>query len=60
MYKKLLAESESNYEVRMKNMQISFTEKMEQLLKDKEEEAKYAQSEKEALEDEIDRLKKII
>ena len=25
MYKKLLAESEANYEVRMKNMQLSFT-----------------------------------
>ena len=60
MYKKLLAESEAKYEVRMKNMQLSFTEKMDQLLKDKEEEAKYAQSEKEALEDEIERLRKII
>ena len=29
-------------------------------MKNKEEEAKYAQSEKEALEDEIERLKKII
>ena len=29
MYKKLLAESEAKYEVRMKNMQLSFTEKMD-------------------------------
>ena len=37
MYKKLLADSEAKYEVRIKNMQISFKEKMDQYLKDKEE-----------------------
>ena len=46
MYKKLLAESEAKYEVRLKNMQLNFTERMDQLIRDKQEEAKYAQSEK--------------
>ena len=37
MYKKLLAESEAKYEVRIKNIQIQFKQKMEQHLYEKEE-----------------------
>ena len=37
MYKKLLAESEAKYEVRIKNIQIQFNQKMEQHLLEKEE-----------------------
>ena len=46
MYKKMLNENETKHEQRVKDIQKSFSEEMQRLAFAKEEEAKYAQSEK--------------
>lgn len=53
MYKRLLQESEIRNETRIKEIQSSFKSEIRQLLEEKEEEAKYSQSEKELLENRI-------
>lgn len=56
MYKKLLAECEAKNEIRIREIQNSFKEEMRILIEEKEEEAKYSQSEKEILEGRIEEL----
>ena len=46
MYKKMLNDNEVKHEHRVKDIQKSFNEEMQRLAISKEEEAKYAQSEK--------------
>ena len=49
MYKRLLQESEIKNGARIKEIQMNFKAEIKQILEEKEEEAKYAQSEKEIL-----------
>lgn len=56
MYKKMLGENEIKHEQRLKDIQRSFSEEIQKIILSKEEEAKYAQSEKELLEGRISEL----
>lgn len=56
MYKKMLNENEAKHEQRIKDIQKGFNEEMQKIIASKEEEAKYAQSEKELLEERIEEL----
>ena len=53
MYKTILAEMEVKNDERIKDIQKKFKEEMQKIILDKEEEAKYFQSEKEILEETI-------
>lgn len=53
MYKTILAEMEVKNDERIKDIQKKFKEEMQKVIMDKEEEAKYFQSEKEILEETI-------
>ncbi len=56
MYKKKLGENEVKHEQRIKEIQTCFNVEMQRLIECKEEEAKYAQSEKELLEGRMQEL----
>lgn len=56
MYKKMLNENEVKHEQRLKDIQKGFNEEIQKIIISKEEEAKYAQSEKELLEGRINEL----
>jgi hypothetical protein len=56
MYKKMLNENEIKHEQRLKDLQRTFNEEMQKIIYSKEEEAKFAQSEKELLEGRIAEL----
>lgn len=56
MYKKMLNENEVKNEQRLKDIQRNFNEEMQKVIYSKEEEAKFAQSEKELLEGRIAEL----
>ena len=56
MYKKLLLESEMKNESRLRDIQNGFKIQIKRLLDEKEQDAKYAQSEKELLENRIAEL----
>lgn len=56
MYKRMLADNDAKHEKRIQDVQESFNEEMQKLIVVKEEEAKYAQSEKEMLEGRIEEL----
>ncbi len=56
MYKKLLLESEMKNEARIRDIQSGFKIQIKRLLEEKEQDAKYAQSEKELLENRIAEL----
>lgn len=56
MYKTILAEMEVKNDERIKDIQKKFKEEMQKIILDKEEEAKYFQSEKEILEETISDL----
>jgi hypothetical protein len=56
MYKKMLNENEAKHEQRLKDIQRTFNEEMQKIIYSKEEEAKFAQSEKELLEGRISEL----
>lgn len=60
MYKRLHQEGEARNEARIKDIQNNFKEELRVLIEEKEEEAKYAQSEKELLEGRIEELESII
>lgn len=60
MYKRLLQESQIKNEARIREIQSSFKAEIKVLLEEKEEEAKYAQSEKEILENRIEELEGIV
>lgn len=60
MYKKLLAECETKNEIRIREIQSSFKLEIKRLLDEKEEDAKYAQSQKELLENRIEELEAIL
>lgn len=53
MYKEIIADMEGKTEERIKQTQIKFKEEITRYIKDKEEEAKYFQSEKEIFEKHI-------
>lgn len=53
VYKQIIADMEAKNEERIRIMQIRFNEEIQRYIKDKEEEAKYIQSEKECLEKHI-------
>jgi hypothetical protein len=53
MYKKMLHDNEVKNEQRLKDTQRNFNEEMQKVIYSKEEEAKFAQSEKELLEGRI-------
>ena len=56
MYKKMYNESEIKHETRLKEIQKRFCTEISMLISQKEEEAKYSQSEKELLEERIAEL----
>jgi hypothetical protein len=56
MYKRLLQECENKSEARIKEIQGNFKTEIKKLITEKEEEAKYAQSEKEMLENRIEEM----
>lgn len=56
MYKKMLNENEAKHEQRLKDIQRTFNEEIQKIIFSKEEEAKFAQSEKELLEGRISEL----
>lgn len=56
MYKKLLLESEMKNEARIRDIQSGFKIQIKRLLEEKEQDAKYAQSQKELLENRIAEL----
>ena len=56
MYKKMYNESEIKHEARLKEIQKRFCTEISMLISQKEEEAKYSQSEKELLEERIAEL----
>ena len=60
MYKRLLQESEIKNESRIKEIQSNFKLEIKKILEEKEEEAKFAQSEQEILEARIEELEGII
>ena len=60
MYKKMYHESEDKHESRLKEIQKRFSNEISMLIKQKEEEAKYAQAEKEMLEDRISELEMLL
>lgn len=60
MYKKLLAECETKNELRIREIQSSFKLEIKRLLDEKQEDAKYAQSQKELLENRIEELESIL
>lgn len=53
VYKQIIAEMEAKNEERIRIMQLKFNEEIQRYIKDKEEEAKFIQSEKEILEKHI-------
>lgn len=53
VYKQIIAEMEAKNEERIRIMQVKFNEEIQRYIKDKEEEAKFIQSEKEILEKHI-------
>ncbi len=53
MYKEIIAEMEVKHEERLRKVQYKFTEEMQRVILDKEEEAKYFTAQREALEAEI-------
>ena len=53
MYKKMVHEMELKHETRIKEVQKKFSIEIRKLIDEKEQEAKYAQSEKELLENRI-------
>ena len=53
-------ESEDKHESRLKEIQKRFSNEISMLIKQKEEEAKYAQAEKEMLEDRISELEMLL
>lgn len=60
MYKKLLLESEMKNEARIRDIQNGFKIQIKRLLDEKEQDAKYAQSQKELLENRIAELEQIL
>ena len=56
MYKKMLTEMEHKNEERVRDIQRKFREDIHRYVRDKEEEAKYFQSEREIFEDRISEL----
>lgn len=60
MYKKMLHEMEIKHEARIKEIQKKFSIEIRRLISEKEEEAKFAQSEKELLEKRIFELETVI
>ena len=53
MYKKMVHEMEEKHEIRIKEIQKKFSIEIRRLIEEKEQEAKFAQSEKELLENRI-------
>jgi hypothetical protein len=53
MYKSIIADMEEKNEERIKLLQVKFREELQKLIKEKEEEARFVQSEKEVLEGRI-------
>lgn len=60
MYKGIMADMEAKNEERVKFIQIRFKEELQKGIKDKEEEARFVQSEKEILEQHITELNSLI
>lgn len=53
VYKQIIADMEAKNDERIRIMQLKFNEEIQRYIKDKEEEAKFIQSEKEILEKHI-------
>ena len=49
MYKSIIADMEEKNEERIKVLQVKFREELQKMIKEKEEEARFVQSEKEVL-----------
>lgn len=60
MYKKLLLESEMKNQARLRDIQNGFKIEIKKLLDEKEQDAKYAQSEKELLENRIAEIEEVL
>ena len=56
MYKGIIADMESKSDERLKESQKKWTEEIQKYIRDKEEEARYFQSERELLEERIEAL----
>ena len=60
MYKRMMGELEEQMQQRVKDLQDIFNDEIKKIIQDKEEEAKYVQSEKQMLENRIFQVENIV